>query len=180
MKTSSTLLVILFLLTTVSLSLNFYLYATKSNIVYVRSHDLIDRYEGTRDAQAAFEKKKSVMIANVDSLTVLFERAKIDYLGKAQSMSASQRSKRETELAQQQSQIYQYSAAIDEKIKEEDDKMMSGIFNQINSFVKGYAEEKNMDIILGTTLSGSLLYGEESMDITEQLLLELNKTYKGK
>jgi outer membrane protein len=83
-------------------------------------------------------------------------------------------------LGQQQQQFLQYQQAIDEKIQEEDSKMMQEVLNQVNSFVESYALQNDYDLILGTTMSGNVLFGDKSLDITDALLAELNSHYKGK
>jgi outer membrane protein len=173
-------LIIVAVLTIASLGFNLYLYTSRPKLAYVRSHDLIEKYAGTVDARADFERKKSAMVANVDSLKALFERARVEYMNRAGSMSQAQRSERENSLTLQHNQLQQYNAAIDSKIDEEDNKMMGAVLNQINSFVEDYAQKNDLDVIMGTTLAGSLLYGEKSLDITDQLLVELNNKYKGK
>lgn len=81
-------------------------------------------------------------------------------------------------LRAQENNVVQYNEAVTSKYKEEEDKMLQGVLNQVNSFVEKYGKEKGYDIILGTTLSGSMLYGENTMDITDEVLAELNKNYQ--
>jgi outer membrane protein len=157
-----------------------FLYFDKPNIGYVRSYELVEKYQGTIEARVKFEKTKNSLIANVDSLRINFERARIQYMNDGERMSVVQRAQQEKLLGQQQDQLIQYSEAIDQKIEEEDDKMMQEVLNQINSFVEEYAKKDGFDIVLCTTTSGSLLYGKESMDITDPLLEKLNAHYKGK
>jgi outer membrane protein len=152
----------------------------RPKIAYVRSQDLIEKYQGTIEARAEFEKKKSTLIANVDSLKMDFERAKNRYINMAGKLNVNQRMEQEKVLTQQQSQLMQYSDAIDQKVQEEDQKMMQEVLNQVNSFVEEYAVREGYSVILGTTLSGSLLYGEKSLDVTDPLLTGLNNHYKGK
>jgi outer membrane protein len=168
------------ILTVLSLAFNVYHYASTPRLAYVRSQELIENYAGTVEARQSFQKKKLSMMANVDSLRVNFERARIAYIDKSGSLSRAQRVAKEEELANQQNQFYQYKAAIDARISEEDKEMMTGVLNQINSFVEEYAKKNGVDVLLGTTMSGSLLYGNQSMDITEPLLKTLNDKYKGK
>ena len=118
-------------------------------LAYVRSYDLIEKYQGTVDARSGFEKKKNSMMANVDSLKMNFERARIQYLNRAGQLSVVQRQNQEQLLGQQQNQLMQYSEAIDQKIEEEDSKMMQEVLNQVNSFVEEYARENNFDFVLG-------------------------------
>jgi len=164
----------------VSLAMNVYLLMNRPRLAYVRSYDLIEKYTGTQEARSKFEQKKNVMMANVDSLKSMFERDRIDYLASARGMSAAQRSSREEQLGKQQSQIMQYSSAVEDQIKQEDEDLMAPVLSQINTYVEEYAKENDFDIILGTTLSGSLLYGNNTLDITDEVLKNLNAKYKGK
>ena len=52
---------------------------------------------------------------------------------------------------------------------------------EINDFVKEYAKEKGYNFVLGTSgEGGTVMYGEEKADITEDVLVQLNKAYKSK
>jgi outer membrane protein len=150
------------------------------SIVYIRSQELIEKYRGTIEARAEFEKRKTQMMANVDSLRQDFQRAGSRYMGQAAGMSPAKRAEEERRLGQQQQQVMQYENAIDEKINEEDQKMMQQVLNQVNSFVEMYALREGYDYILGTTLSGNLLFGNKSLDVTDAVVKELNEQYKGK
>lgn len=157
-----------------------YQYLTQPQIAYVRSYDLIEKYQGTIEAKVDFNKKKNDLTANVDSLKFDFEREKQKYFQEGKSLSPQQRMAREEYLNAQHARVMQYSEVADQKIQDEDKAMMQTVLNQVNSFVEEYAKEKGYDVILGTTLSGSLLYGDKSLDVTDALLVELNNHYKGK
>ena len=162
------------------MSATIYLYVSRTKIVYVRSHDLVEKYQGTIEARMEFDKKKNAMTSNVDSLKLDFERARNQYVNIATKLAPAQRMEQEKALTQQQGQLIQYSNAIDQKIEEEDAKMMQEVLNQINSFVEKYAQQEGYNIVLGTTLSGSLLYGDKTIDVTDAMIVELNNKYKGK
>jgi outer membrane protein len=162
-----------------SIACNVFLFLTRPHIAYVRSYDLIEKFEGTQAARAKFEQKKSAMLANVDSLKAMFEKERIAYVSNLVNMTMAQRAAREEYLGQQQNQIIQYSNAVEDQLTQEDKDMMTPVLSQINTYVKEYAETKGIDMILGTTLSGSLLYGKSPMDVTDDILSNLNAKYKG-
>lgn len=151
----------------------------KVEVAYVRSHDLIYSYEGTKEAMVKFEGQKSQWQGNVDTLKLDFQRAISAYNKEYGQLSGEERKTREEMLGNQRQQLEVYAQAIDNKIKEEDSKLMESVLNQVNSFVEGYAKENGYDIILGTTTSGSILYGEERLDVTDEVLEALNGKYRG-
>ncbi|MDP2388373.1 MAG: OmpH family outer membrane protein [Bacteroidota bacterium] len=54
------------------------------------------------------------------------------------------------------------------------------ILTQLNQYVKDYGKENNYKIILGAEGNGSLMYGNEADDLTEEILVYINEKYKGK
>lgn len=181
MKLTKSLGLILVLLLIVMIGINIYhVWYGQKRIVYVRSYDLIEKYQGTIEARKEFAKRQTQMQSNVDSLRLDFERSRNEYIRVAPGLSASVRGEREKMLTQQQQQFLQYQQAIDEKIQEEDSKMMQEVLNQVNSFIEGYALQNDYDLILGTTMSGNVLFGDKTLDITDALLVKLNEHYKGK
>ncbi|ELR69991.1 outer membrane protein (OmpH-like) [Fulvivirga imtechensis AK7] len=180
MKTKELLIIIISVVVAVAVAVAYFItHATHNNVAYVRSHDLIYSYEGTKEAMAKFDDKKMSWQANVDTLRRDFQRSVAVYNRDYDKLSSSERKQREEMLNNQQQQLETYSQAIDSKIREEDHEMMASVLNQVNSFIEDYAEQKGYDIIFGTTKDGSILYGNEHLDITDQVLKEINKRYKG-
>ena len=154
-------------------------YFNRGKIAFVRSQDLIYSYEGTIEAMAKFNNQKQQWQANVDTLKFDFQRAVTLYNQEYAKLTSAQRQQREQNLSQQERQLQSYTRAIDDKIKAADEEMMQASLNQINVFVEEYSQQHGYDIILGTTLSGSVLYGRKTLDITDELLEALNKKYRG-
>ncbi|MEM8566150.1 MAG: OmpH family outer membrane protein [Bacteroidota bacterium] len=151
----------------------------QKKIAFVRSQDIIYKYEGTVEAMAKFNNQKQQWQANVDTLKFDFQRAVNRYNQEYAALSVSERQQREEGLSQQERQFQNYAGAINDKIQAADEEMMQASLNQINAFVEEYSQSHGYDIILGTTLSGSVLYGDEGLDITDELLEALNKNYRG-
>jgi outer membrane protein len=181
MKSARFTLVFVIVIMLVLMGINiFQWFYAKEKIVYVRSYELIEKYQGTVEARAEFEKRKTKMLSNVDSLRLDFERSRNAYIQVSRKLSSESREQQEAVLGQQQNQLVQYQQAIDQKIQEEDSKMMQEVLNQVNSLIEEHAIREGYDIILGTTMSGNVLFGDKSLDITDAVLLELNNRYKGK
>ena len=151
----------------------------KPRIAYVRSQELVYGYMGTAEARSKYQEKQQQWQANLDTLNLTFRNSVFEYKAKSASLKPNERIAEEEKLSLQESQLQQYHKAIEEKAVEEDNAMMQAVLNQINSFVEDYGEAHDYDVILGTTSSGSILYAEEGLDITEELINALNKNYRG-
>jgi len=177
MKNWTLLLVLALLLGNIGLTL--WSSSSDTEVAYVRSQDLVYGYFGMKEAINEFETKKTLWQGNIDTLSFDFKRSVDKLRSEADKLNEEQLAQRQNILQKQQDDLYTYRDAITAKMKEEEDKMLEGVLNQVNSFVESYAKDHNIDVVLGTTSSGSLLYGEGSMDITEDILTALNKAHAG-
>ena len=147
-------------------------YLQTPKIGYVRSEYLLSEFAGTKEAQAAYQQKTEAWQANIDTLRIELQRFKAGV--DPTNPNAVE------EYHNKEQQLFQYITAIEQKAEQEDEQMMQAVLNQVNSFVEGWGKEQGYDLILGTTGSGSLLYGRDEADITEELVKALNKGYHGK
>jgi len=178
MNIKSAIIVVLAVILTAILTF-FIIKLSQQEVVFVRSHDMIYAYEGTKEAIAKFEVQKEVWNANIDTLAQDFKKSVEHYKINSSNMSEKEKIETENILNTKQAQLKEYGLAIDEKIQAEDQRMMQEVLNQINSFSKEYGKQHGYALILGTTLSGNVLYGSDNIDITDEFLEALNKHYRG-
>jgi outer membrane protein len=53
------------------------------------------------------------------------------------------------------------------------------VVTQLNQYLQEFGKEKNYDVILGATGDGSIMYGKEELNVTEEALEFINAKYKG-
>lgn len=150
---------------------------TEKRIGVVRSNNLIQGYKAMQDAQERYENKQKVWQTSISTLEEELQSAVENYRAVYASLSKAEIQKQELALEQKRSNYVQYTRSIKEKVEAEENGMMQGVLNQINSFVEQYGKEHGFDVILGTTAAGNVLYGTESVDITDEVLKALNDAY---
>lgn len=170
--------IILFIqLSTVLAVVSLYIMFGDEKVVYVRSAELVEKYEGMKEVRAKYAKKleewKSDMIAKQQSYDSLLNTYNT-------VTDKKQKQQIEKELIQRRDMLLEYEKKIKNEAYEEDMKITQGALDQINSFIENYAEKNGYDLVLGVTTNGNILYGNEPKDITEELIVEINKDYKGK
>lgn len=150
---------------------------TEKRIGVVRSNNLIQGYKAMQDAQERYENKQKVWQTSISTLEEELQSAVENYRTVYASLSKEEIQKQELALEQKRTNYVQYTRSIKEKVEAEENGMMQGVLNQINSFVEQYGKEHGFDVILGTTAAGNVLYGTESVDITDEVLQALNDAY---
>lgn len=146
-------------------------------VAYVRTALILEKYKGVLEVKNKFQQKEAEWKSNVDTLTYKFNMAISSYNEEMGKLGLEERKARELSLQQQGMNLDKYKKSIEEKSEEEETKMLQGALNQINSFIESYGKKEGYTIIVGTTAAGSLLYGSEQVDITNQILEALNKNY---
>ena len=67
-----------------------------------------------------------------------------------------------------------------ESILREQNEINKKLYAVIIAFLKEYNKEKGYNLILSTTLGGTVFYAEDGFDITQDILKQLNAQYKKK
>jgi len=148
-------------------------------VAYIRSEYLISNFKGTLEAQVQFNNKKEMLQSNLDSLSGRYNLEVEHYSKIKKTLSALGMQDWEARLNKRQQQMKDYSEAVEEQLRMEDEAQIKAILNQLNSYINDYAKENGYDLILSNE-QNSVFFGDEKLDITETLLKELNARYSGK
>lgn len=70
----------------------------------------------------------------------------------------------------------EFFAQEDEKMRKE---YNDQVWGQLNQYIKDFGEEKQIEIILGTSGNGNLMHGDRSRDVTQDIIDFSNEKYKG-
>jgi outer membrane protein len=151
---------------------------TKQDLRYVDSAKLVNEFKGMEAARKIYQEKAGAWKANIDTLSGEVQNEIMNYEKASKSLSAKERQLSEELIRQKQKQLYEYQQAIAQQAKEEDDKMTQEVLSQINAYIKKYGAEKGYKIVLGAA-NGNIVYADEGLDITSEILEGLNRDYAG-
>lgn len=172
--------VVSILLVVLSIGVLYFLHFNQQeSIAYVDSAKLINGYQGMIDAREIYKEKAQGWQANIDTLSKEVERSIKDYEKESPSMSAKEKDLSKELIRTKQKQLMDYQRAMNEKASQEDSQMTSKIIEEVNAYLKKYGEEHDYKIIMAATEYGNVAYADESLDLTEEVLNGLNKSYSG-
>jgi outer membrane protein len=131
-------------------------------VAFINPNKLTDGYQGATIRRESLVAKAKIWQANLDSLST--ELAPLP----------------PTQTKAKEQQFLQYRQAIQQKAQAEETRVNQEILTEINAYIKQYGKEKGYDFILGATENGNIVYAAEGKDITEDVLIGLNKQYDQK
>lgn len=136
---------------------------SNKRIVYADNNKLFDNFIMTKEMKRIGEKEFNTRKLGLDSLYI-----------KLQSPTISQEEKKIllTQFTQGKEEFEQFNQnfASEESTK---------IWVRIHGYVNEFSEEKKYKLVVGSDKNGSVLYADEKIDITEELLAYINKKYEG-
>jgi len=141
-------------------------------IGYIRTGEVLRSFSGLKLAQKQFESEYKIAKSNADTLLGRVERIKGNALLK-------QRSPREwTErVAKAESELAVYSKSAESQIQARQQQLSKEAVDKVNLFIEDYGKAHRYKLILGSTESGNILYGDVGDDITKEVLEGLNAKY---
>jgi outer membrane protein len=174
---SPIVLTVLCLMVTSLSVLYFYNSASKKQIAFIRSAYLLENYRGMKDVLAKYNAELMRQQLEIDSLQLYFAYLQEQLKNQRQSLPAPVLREKEQSLQHTMHRLSTLTHELTPKAQTDKERLMQGALNQINFCVEQYAKENSISLVLGVTLEGNVLYGEDYLDITEEVLTELNKKY---
>lgn len=150
------------------------------SIGFVNSDTIMENYSLVKNMKDSLEAKQTKAEASFTAQQTAFENSVLDYQTKmkANLLSIDEATKTEKLLTQQQEYLYQLNEELSIKLAEEEVKLNTMLQDSIMNFLKRYNKKYNFDYILGFAPGSGILYANDSLDITNDVLEGLNKDYK--
>lgn len=153
---------------------------TQVKIAYVDVGEVMKEYEGSKKAEEEMKAQSEEISRQLDQLAAPFQQKVQEYQQNQQNLSASAKQEKERELMQEQQMIQQQQQMAQQQVQAEGQKKIEQINEDIDGFISDYAKSKGYTYVLGSSdQTKSILYGEESLDITEDVISGLNENYSG-
>jgi len=149
----------------------------QQKIGFVDNSVLINEYQERKDVEASLNTKIEAFKIRTDSLRSAFELEIKEAELKARTMSKSAIQTLSQELQQKEQRLSQRVQFEQQQIAQESQTLNDSIINRVKAFVQDYGKSNNYNYILGSNEAGSVLYGEEASDLTQEILKVLNENY---
>ncbi|MEC3880594.1 OmpH family outer membrane protein [Parapedobacter sp. 10938] len=152
--------------------------ANAEKIVYVNVDTLLEKYEYFKDIRTKLEEKAKKAQADLQSRSNAFQREVADYQQKAATMSASDRQSTEERLARKQDELARHNQNASTSFAQEEASENEKLYGRITDYLKKHAKENGYKFVLTySAASPGVLYADESLEITDEVLTALNAEY---
>ncbi|MCX2574741.1 OmpH family outer membrane protein [Pedobacter sandarakinus] len=155
--------------------------APSEKIVYVNSDSLLTKYEYFKDLKVKFEGKTKSAQADMQAKGQAFQRELAQYQQSAQTLSADQRKSTEERLGRKQQELQAYQQNAGAALQNEQATENEKLYDKVADYLKGYAKEKGYKMVLTYSKGNSaILFADETLDVTSEVIKGLNAEYSKK
>ncbi|MFK5957493.1 MAG: OmpH family outer membrane protein [Lutibacter sp.] len=152
----------------------------QTKVAYIDIEVLMKDYEATKALETSLKAKQEVMAKELDSIGAPFQLKVQQYYQNQQKMSTQKRAQTEQALQQEQQFLQSKQQEASLLLQKENQKMSEIITKRVDSFVENFAKSKGYNLVLGTSGQGTVLYGDESLNVTTEILEILNSDFSKK
>ncbi|TDN83455.1 periplasmic chaperone for outer membrane proteins Skp [Salegentibacter sp. 24] len=145
---------------------------------YVDTSKLIQEYKEMEEVEAEFSAKSDSVKQQLDSVARAFQQEVQAYQQEMNSLSQAERQEKEQALMQQQQRIQQQQQMQGNMLRKQSDAVIDSIVKKVKDYVAEYGQEKGYTYIFGSNESANIMYAKDGKDITQEILDNLNETYK--
>jgi len=73
--------------------------------------------------------------------------------------------------------LISYRNNLMQELSTDESKLLNDVYEQVQAYMKDYAKENGIDVILSYTRGGALWYATDAIDVTKSVKEGLNKKY---
>ena len=150
----------------------------EQKIGFIDNGKVINDFQKKIDLEAKYKLKGEAFDKKRDSISQAYNidakstEMKLARLSQAKQQEGLQEFRQKWQIVQQQLQFEE------EQISKSFNSEIDSVLTTVKEFVKDYGKQNGYTFILGKNEAGSVMYGEESKDLTKAITDALNKEYK--
>ena len=146
-------------------------------VAFVYTDSVINKYDYFKKMSEEITAKGQRFDSDLQSRARGFEQEVATFQQTGGNMTPNQARAKQDELVQKEQNLMTYRNNLMQELSADEAKMMTDIYEQVQSYMKDYAAENGIDIILSYTRGGAMWYATDAIDVTASVVEGLNKKY---
>ncbi len=146
-------------------------------IAFVYTDSVINKYEFFKKKSEEITEKGKKFDADLQSRARGFEQEVATFQQTGGNMTQNQIRAKQDELMQKEQNLMTYRNNLMQELSTDESKLLNDVYEQVQVYMKEYAKENGIDVILSYTRGGGLWYATDAIDVTQSVAEGLNKKY---
>ena len=149
-------------------------------IAYIQIDTLINNYDFFHELREKFQDKQKTSEAELASKSKKFENEFKDFQYKANKglITRSTAQQIQQDLATEEQNLYRLREQLTMELAEEEQVMNRQIIEEITKYLKVFNKDKKYEYVFSYSFGSNILYADDALDITQEVIKGLNQDYK--
>lgn len=147
------------------------------SIAYVNSDSLLKNYDFFKELERQLIEKRDKLNVEYQNRAEGLQKEIANFQSTAGNMTISQARAVEEDLRKKQQNLMMYQEQLGQQLMQEEGKMNAELYDKVSEYLHDYGLTKDLQIVLTYTKGSGVLYANEGLDITDQILNGLNEAY---
>lgn len=149
-------------------------------IAYINIDTLVSKYGLFKDNSAKLADKQKKMETELNDKTGKFQKNYMDFQNKINKglVTTAEAQELQKNLTDEQQNLVKLRDQMSQEFAEQQQVMNRQMVNEIEKYLKEYTKDHPYHYIFSYSFGQSLLYANDSLEITQEVLNNLNQNYK--
>lgn len=147
------------------------------SIAYVNSDSLLKNYDYFKELEKKLLDKRDKLNAEYQNRAEGLQKEISNFQTTAGNMTISQARAVEEDLRKKQQNLMMYQDQLGQQLMQEEAQMNSDLYDKVSEYLQEYGSNKNLQIVLTYTKGSGVLYANDSLDITKEVIVGLNEVH---
>ncbi len=154
--------------------------STSFPIAYVIVDSVMHNYLYYQKLQKQYQNMVSAEDAKLQRKAEMFQKDVQEYQYQVENriITSANAQTKEAELSQRQQNLYAEQQSKQQELSEKEQKLLDQLIDSVHECIKFYNADGKYKIILNNAYQSSVLYAEDDLNVTNQVLEVMNNRYK--
>lgn len=150
------------------------------SIAYVHSDSLLAKYDFMKEIESELGELSQKYEKEYQNRAQGLQNEINDFQRTAQNLTVAQGKALEENLMKKQQNLRVYQEDLSRKLRQKEAELNNELYKTISDYLKEYGDENNLQLVLTYSRGSDVLYANEGLEITNQVIEGLNKAYNEK
>ena len=148
-------------------------------IAYINSDSLLTNYNYYEEVSDKLDEKRAKLQQEYTRRAEGLQKQIEDYQRTMTNLTIAQARAVEEDLGRKRQNLLQYQETITQELMREEAAITQELYDKVSSYLKKYGDENNLQVVLTYSAGSGLLYANDALNITDQVIEGLNSLAEG-
>lgn len=147
------------------------------NVAFIYTDSVINKYDYFKAKSEELTEKGKKFEIDLQGRASGFQQEVQNFQQTGGNMTVNQQRAKQEELGKKEQNLMTYRDNLMQELSADEAALYSEVYDKVQSYLKTYAQENDLSMILSYTRGGAVWYGNDAFDITATVIEGINKEY---